>query len=62
MTDGFRVALAALGAALIVGWIGASAAATVRRTNGSARQVLVQSILAIALAEAIVFFALFLKR
>ena len=62
MPGGVEVALAALAAALVVGWIGASAAAAVNRTPGSARQVLVRSILAIALTEAIVFFALFLER
>jgi hypothetical protein len=51
-----------LGAALAVGWIGAAASAAVGRNPGSSTQVLVQSILAIAFAEAIVFYTLFLVR
>jgi F-type H+-transporting ATPase subunit c len=49
-----------LGAALAVGYIGAKAAEAVGRNPGSSTQVMVQSILAIAFAEAIVFYALFL--
>lgn len=62
MIGNMHVALAALGAALAVGWIGAAAAAAVGRNPGSSTPVLVQSILAIAFAEAIVFYALFLVR
>ncbi len=62
MTGNLHVAVAALGSALAVGWIGASAAAAVGRNPGSATPVMVQSILAIAFAEAIVFYALFLVR
>jgi F-type H+-transporting ATPase subunit c len=62
MTGNLHVALAALAAALAVGWIGANASAAVGRNPGSATPVLVQSILAIAFAEAIVFYTLFLVR
>jgi F-type H+-transporting ATPase subunit c len=62
MTGNLQVALAALGAALAVGIIGAAAATAVGRNPGSATSVLVQSILSIAFAEAIVFYMLFLAR
>ena len=62
MTGNLNMALAALGAALAVGWIGAASAAAVGRNPGSATQVLVQSILSIAFAEAIVFYMLFLAK
>jgi F-type H+-transporting ATPase subunit c len=52
--------LAALGAAIAVGLIGMAASEAVGRNPGAATQILVQSILAIAFAEAIVFYALFL--
>ena len=62
MTGNFHVAIAALGAALAVGLIGAKASEAVGRNPGSATQVMVQSILSIAFAEAIVFYALFLVK
>ncbi|HZM85526.1 MAG TPA: ATPase [Blastocatellia bacterium] len=57
-----HIGLAALGAALAVGMIGGRAADVVGRNPGSSTKVLVQSILAIAFAEAIVFYTLFLVR
>ena len=60
MTGSLHVALAALGAAIGVGLIGMSAATAVGRNPGASTKILVQSILAIAFAEAIVFYALFL--
>ena len=57
-----HIGLAALGAALAVGYIGAKASEAVGRNPGSSTQVMVQSILSIAFAEAIVFYALFLVR
>jgi len=57
-----HVGLAALGAALAVGMIGGRAADVVGRNPGSSTKVMVQSILAIAFAEAIVFYTLFLVR
>jgi len=62
MTGRIHVALAALGAALGVGLIGAKASEAVGRNPGSSKEVMVQSILSIAFAEAIVFYALFLVR
>jgi F-type H+-transporting ATPase subunit c len=57
-----HVGLAALGAAIGVGLIGASASSAAGRNPGGATKVLIQSILAIAFAEAIVFYAVFLVR
>jgi F-type H+-transporting ATPase subunit c len=62
MTGSIHVGLAAFGAALGVGMIGMAAASAVGRNPGAATPILVQAILAIALAEAIVFYALFLVR
>ncbi len=68
VTGNIHVGLAALGAAIGVGLIGAKASeavgrnpgAAVGRNPGAATPILVQSILAIAFAEGIVFFAIFL--
>jgi len=60
ITGNFHVAIAALAAAFAVGWIGAKASEAVGRNPGAATKILVQSILAIAFAEGIVFFAIFL--
>ena len=60
MIGNLHVGLAALGAALAVGFIGMTAAEAVGRNPGASTKILVQSILAIAFAEAIVFYALFL--
>ncbi len=62
MIGNVHIGLAALGAALAVGYIGAKASEAVGRNPGSSTQVMVQSILSIAFAEAIVFYALFLAR
>jgi F-type H+-transporting ATPase subunit c len=62
MTGSIHIGLAALGAALAVGIIGSRAADAVGRNPGAATPTLVQSILAIAFAEAIVFYALFLVK
>src|SRR5213592_2221650 len=62
MMGNLHVGLAALGAAIAVGMIGMKASDVVGRNPGSATKVLVQSILAIAFAEAIVFYALFLVK
>ena len=51
-----------LGAALAVGLIGMKASEAVGRNPGAATPILVQSILAIAFAEAIVFYTLFLVQ
>jgi F-type H+-transporting ATPase subunit c len=60
MTGSIHVGLAALGAAIGVGLIGMGASSAVGRNPGAATPILVQAILAIAFAEAIVFYALFL--
>ena len=62
MTGSIHIGLAALGAALAVGIIGSRAADAVGRNPGAATPILVQSILSIAFAEAIVFYALFLVK
>ena len=62
MMGNLHVALAALGAALAVGLIGMKASEAVGRNPGASTPILVQSILAIAFAEAIVFYTLFLVR
>jgi len=62
MIGNLHIGLAALGAALAVGIIGSRASDAVGRNPGAATPILVQSILAIAFAEAIVFYALFLVK
>ena len=62
MIGNLHVGLAALGAAIAVGIIGYGASAAVGRNPGASTKILVQSILAIALAEAIVFYAIFLVQ
>jgi len=62
MNGNIHVGLAAFGAAIAVGLIGMGGAIAVGRNPGAATKVLVQSILSIAFAEAIVFYALFLLR
>ena len=56
------VGLAALGAAIGVGLIGMRASEAVGRNPGASTKIMVQAILAIAFAEAIVFYALFLVK
>jgi F-type H+-transporting ATPase subunit c len=62
MTGSLHIGLAAIGAAIAVGIIGQAASIAVGRNPGASTKILVQSILAIAFAEAIVFYALFLAR
>ncbi|MGH9881907.1 MAG: ATP synthase F0 subunit C [Pyrinomonadaceae bacterium] len=62
MNGNLHVGLAALGAAIAVGIIGMRAADAVGRNPEASTKVLVQSILAIAFAEAIVFYTLFLVK
>jgi F-type H+-transporting ATPase subunit c len=62
MTGNLTVGLAALGAAIGVGLIGMKASEAVGRNPEASTKVLVQSILAIAFAEAIVFYAIFLAK
>ncbi|MCF7668422.1 MAG: ATPase [Verrucomicrobia bacterium] len=60
MTGNIHVAAAALGAAIGIGLIGMRASDAVGRNPGASTKILVQSILSIAFAEAIVFYAIFL--
>jgi F-type H+-transporting ATPase subunit c len=62
MTGNLHVALAAFGATIAVGIIGMKASDAVGRNPDASTKVLVQSILAIAFAEAIVFYTLFLAK
>jgi len=62
LAGNIHVGLAAAGAALGVGLIGMAASTAVGRNPGASTKILVQSILSIAFAEAIVFYALFLVR
>jgi len=62
MTGNLHIGLAAFGAAIAVGIIGMRAAEAVGRNPEASTKVLVQSILAIAFAEAIVFYTLFLVK
>ena len=62
VSHNMAVGLAALGSALGVGFIGMKASEAVGRNPGAATPILVQAILAIAFAEAIVFYAIFLVK
>lgn len=62
MDGNLHVGLAAMGAALAVGIIGMRASEAVARNPEASTKVLVQSILSIAFAEAIVFYTLFLVK
>jgi F-type H+-transporting ATPase subunit c len=62
VSGNLHVGLAAFGAAVAVGWIGAKASEAVGHNPGASTKILVQAILAIAFAEAIVFYALFLVK
>jgi F-type H+-transporting ATPase subunit c len=62
LSHNLAVGLAALGSAIGVGFIGMKASEAVGRNPGAATPILVQAILAIAFAEAIVFYAIFLIK
>lgn len=62
MSGNICVGLAALGAAIAVGIIGMGSSAAVGRNPSASTKILVQSILCIAFAEAIVFYAIFLVK
>ena len=62
MSGNLFVGLAALGAAIGVGLIGGRASDAVGRNPSASTKIMVQSILSIAFAEAIVFYALFLAK
>ena len=60
MTGGFQVGLAGLGSAIGVGLVGMKASEAVGRNPGAFGKIMAMSLLGMALAEAIVFYALFL--
>ena len=60
MTGSIQVGLAALGSAIGVGLVGAKAAEATGRNPGAAGAIRIQAIIFAALAEGIVFIALFL--
>ena len=62
LSGNLHVGLAAFGAAIGVGLIGMEASEAVGRNPGASTKIMVQAILAIAFAEAIVFYALFLVK
>jgi len=62
MFGSIHVGLAALGAAIGVGLIGQGASLAVGRNPNASTKIMVQAILAIAFAEAVVFYSLFLVR
>lgn len=62
ITGNLHVALATLAVPLGIGLIGAKACESVGRNPEAATKILVQSIIAMAFAEAIIFFAIFLGK
>ncbi len=62
MFGNMSVGLAALGAAIGVGLVGLGATMAVGRNPGASTKIMVQAILAIAFAEAVVFYALYLAK
>jgi len=62
ITGSIQGALGCLGAAIGVGFVGMKAAEAVGRNPGASGKILVQSILGMALAEAVAFYSLFLGK
>ena len=62
MTGSIQGALGCLGASLGVGFVGTKAVEAVGRNPGASGKILVQSIIGMALAEAVAFYALFLGK
>lgn len=62
ISGSLHVGLAAIGSAIGVGIIGMKAAEAVGRNPGASGQVLTQAIISSALAEGIIFFAIFLVK
>ncbi len=62
LTGSIHVGLAALGSAIGVGMVGMKAAEATGRNPGAKNEILVNAIIFAALAEAIIFFAMFLYR
>jgi F-type H+-transporting ATPase subunit c len=61
ITGSIQVGLCGLGAAIGVGLVGMKASEAVGRNPGAFGKVIVLAVLGMALAEAIVFYALFIK-
>jgi F-type H+-transporting ATPase subunit c len=61
MTGSIQGALGCLGAAIGVGIVGTKAVEAVGRNPGASGKILVQGIIGMALAEAVAFYALFIK-
>jgi F-type H+-transporting ATPase subunit c len=61
MTGSIQGGLGCLGAAIGVGLVGFKAAEAVGRNPGASTKILVQAIIGMALAEAVAFYALFIK-
>lgn len=62
ISGNLHVALAAVGAAISIGLLGAKAAEATGRNPGAAGNILTLSIILAALIEGIVFFAIFLAK
>ena len=62
ITGSIQGAFGCLAAAIGVGLVGAKAVEGVARNPGASVKILVQSILGMALAEAVAFYALFMGR
>jgi len=62
LSGNIHVGLAALGAAIGVGFVGMKASEAVGRNPGAFTQVLILAILGMALAEGIVFVAIFAAK
>jgi F-type H+-transporting ATPase subunit c len=62
ISGNLHIGLAALGSAVAVGIIGMKASEAVGRNPGASGKILVQALLSSALAEGIVFFAIFLAK
>jgi F-type H+-transporting ATPase subunit c len=62
MSGSVQGAFGCLAAALGVGFVGAKAVEAVGRNPGASGKILVQSIIGMALAEAVAFYALFLGK
>ncbi len=62
LSGNLHIALGCMAAALGVGMVGAKAVDAVGRNPGASGKVLIQSILGMALAEAIAFYVIFLAK
>jgi len=62
LSGNLHIGLAAIGSAIGVGIIGMKAAEAVGRNPGASGKILTQAIISSALAEGIIFFAIFLAK